>query len=67
MHISFVILHYLTEKDTIECVESIKDNISYPDFSIIIIDNGSPNCSGGILENKVEDNQTIKRRYWITL
>lgn len=59
MHISFVILHYLTEKDTIECVESIKDNISYPDFSIIIIDNGSPNCSGEILENKYKNINNI--------
>lgn len=46
MHISFVILHYLTEKDTVECVNSIYNNVDSENYSIIIVDNCSPNNSG---------------------
>ncbi|HEO8419438.1 TPA: glycosyltransferase family 2 protein [Yersinia enterocolitica] len=55
MHFSFVILHYLTENDTIECVDSILNNINYYDYSIIIVDNGSPNNSGEQIKIKYEN------------
>jgi GT2 family glycosyltransferase len=59
MHISIVILHYLTEKDTIECVESILNNVSYNDYSILIIDNGSPNNSGESLKLRYKENSKV--------
>ena len=45
--VSFVILHYKNLKDTIECIESIKNNISYKqsEISIVVVDNNSLNTS----------------------
>lgn len=57
---TFVILHYITLKDTIECVSSIQNNIQYKDWSIIIVDNASPNNSGEELEQKYKDEYNIK-------
>lgn len=45
---AFVILHYIALEDTIECVNSIINNLSVPNNDekyIIIVDNGSPNSS----------------------
>lgn len=39
--IGFVILHYLALRETINCVNSIEKNISYVNYEIIIVDNGS--------------------------
>lgn len=55
----FVILHYLTLEDTVECVESIKNNISYNNYSIIIVDNCSPNDTGKLLDEKYRDNSDV--------
>lgn len=60
MHIAFVILHYITIEDTVECVESIRTNMEYENYSIIIVDNGSPNHSGDILLNKYKDFNNIE-------
>lgn len=60
MHISFVILHYLTIEDTIQCIESIKNNIDYNDYSIVIVDNGSKNNTGKMLKDKYEKEKNIK-------
>ena len=46
----FVILHYLTTEDTIECVNSMIQNLSGSRFEIVIVDNGSDNGSGKIIE-----------------
>ncbi|CAM5390716.1 hypothetical protein SAFG77S_07348 [Streptomyces afghaniensis] len=57
MKFTFVILHYLVEKDTIDCVQSILQNIDYNDIDIVIVDNCSPNDSGKSLKcryNKYE-------------
>ena len=51
----FIILHYNqnTIKDTIECVESIKNNIYFKDkYKIIIVENGSKDNSVKLLRNK---------------
>lgn len=56
----FVILHYQTQNDTVECVNSILANISYPDVKIIVVDNGSPNNSGIELLKFYGDNPKIK-------
>ena len=41
--VSFVILHYKNYKDTIECIESIKNNIQYDQkkISIVVVDNNT--------------------------
>lgn len=59
MHISFVILHYITLDDTIECIQSIKENIDYKDYSIVVVDNGSPNNSGGELIKKYSGDEKV--------
>ncbi len=56
----FVILHYQTLNDTIECVDSILTNISSPNFHIIVVDNGSPNKSGRELAGIYKENPKIK-------
>lgn len=47
----FLILNYLAYKDTIECVDSIRENIDFPDKKIVIVDNGSKNNSYAILKD----------------
>lgn len=54
----FVVLHYQTTNDTINCVNSIISNIGYPNYYVIIVDNGSSNKSGLILERHFKN---IKR------
>lgn len=56
---SFVILHYNSINDTIECVESIKCNLKDKDYSIIIVDNASTNDSGSELVEKYKDSSNI--------
>jgi GT2 family glycosyltransferase len=56
----FVVLHYQTRNDTIECVQSILSNIKYPNYYIIIVDNGSTNNSGAVLAGLYQDNLKIK-------
>lgn len=56
--IVFIILHYLTYKDTVECVQSIKSNVIYDNYEIVIVDNNSNN---GSYENLVKTyNQDVK-------
>jgi len=59
--ICFVILHYVVVDDTIECIESIFNNINYQNYNIVVVDNKSSNRSGIILKDKYEkiDNVTI--------
>lgn len=49
--IVFVILHYMNKTDTVECIESIKNNIEYEHKMIVVVDNASPNGSGVELQN----------------
>lgn len=53
--VSFVILHYLTLDDTLECIESIVSTVDYPNYEIIIVDNGSYNNTGEELKKKFEN------------
>lgn len=55
----FVILHYISIEDTIECIESILCNVHYGNYDIIVVDNGSPNGSGKYLDKKYESNTNI--------
>ena len=43
--IAFVILHYLNDEDTIECVESIINKVDTDNYKVVIVDNGSDNGS----------------------
>jgi GT2 family glycosyltransferase len=56
---TFVILHYQTVNDTIDCVDSILNNVDYQNYHIIVIDNGSTNNSGKILLKRYSHNKKI--------
>lgn len=51
----FVILHYMTENETISSIESILNNV-VGRKKIIVVDNGSSNDSGSYLIEKYKDN-----------
>ena len=57
--ITFIVLNYNIFKETIECVESIKNNIDTSKYHIIIVDNCSPNGVGHDLEEKYKDDQKV--------
>lgn len=57
---TFVILHYQSLQDTIECIESILINVNYKNFNIVIVDNGSPDNSGMKLIDKYEKIENVK-------
>lgn len=54
----FLILHYYTYEDTVKCIETI-EKIKYKNIEIVIVDNGSKNYSGILLQNKYKDNEKI--------
>jgi GT2 family glycosyltransferase len=58
-HIGFVILHYLVIDKTIQCINSIKDNIDTSNYDIIIVDNFSRNETGIELKNKYIDDERV--------
>ena len=49
--VCFVILHYMALEETIQCVESILNNIE-GDKKVIVVDNCSPNNTGADLEKR---------------
>lgn len=51
----FVILHYLSEEMTVECVEKLRANFAGQAFRIVIVDNGSANQSGERLRERYRD------------
>lgn len=58
----FIILHYNqnTINDTIECVESIKNNIDFKDnYKIIIVENGSKDNSAKLLRDRFEKDSSV--------
>jgi len=59
MKAAFVILHYLAEKDTIECVQSILKNLCNNNYEIIIVDNYSDNGSLERLKECFQNGQNI--------
>lgn len=57
---AFVILHYYTVDDTVECVNSIKELENYNNnVEIVIVDNASPNGSGKEIKEKYENDKKI--------
>lgn len=59
MNICFVILHYKTDADTIECIESIYTLKGEYSISIIVVDNCSENGSIERIEKKYVDEERI--------
>ena len=57
--IGFLILHYNTIKETIDCAESIRHNIDTEKYHIVIVDNASPNGTGRKLAEKYKNSDRI--------
>ncbi|MFE5324757.1 glycosyltransferase family 2 protein, partial [Paenibacillus sp. NPDC056579] len=55
----FVILHYNAVKDTVECIESIINNIQYNNTYILVVDNNSPDGSGKYLMEKYKNIKNV--------
>ena len=55
--IGFVILHYQLLEQTIDCVSSIMKYA--PGSIVVIVDNGSPNGSGRMLQEKYCNNESV--------
>jgi hypothetical protein len=52
--VSVIILNWNGLEDTVECLESLR-KISYPNYEVIVVDNGSKGNDADILENKYRD------------
>jgi len=52
--VSIVILNWNGLEDTIECLESLK-KITYPNYEVIVVDNGSEGNDAQVLEEKFGD------------
>jgi GT2 family glycosyltransferase len=52
--VSVIILNWNGLKDTIECLESLK-KITYPNYDVIVVDNGSKGNDAQVLEEKFGD------------
>lgn len=62
MRYTFVILHYNTIKDTINCINSILENIketTYIKYNIVVVDNASTNNTGIELKQKYKNYKKI--------
>lgn len=57
--IVFLILHYMVENETINCVNSIVNNIDTNNYEIVIVDNYSPNKTGNLLKQLYKTNEKI--------
>lgn len=56
---TFVVLHYQTFIDTVECVNSILQNIQFQILNIVIVNNGSTNDSGQLLEERFREKENV--------
>ncbi len=54
-----IILNWNMAKDTIECVESVK-NLNYNNYNILIIDNGSSDNSSQVLKDRFRECEFIQ-------
>lgn len=57
-HVSIIVINYKSYELTINCVNSLKKLI-YPNYNIIIVDNGSPNDSYIQLKTEFSEQYTI--------
>ncbi|EMA71062.1 glycosyltransferase family 2 protein [Halorubrum distributum] len=51
--VAIIVLNWNNYKDTAECLTSLK-NINYPNYRVIVVDNGSTDGSGTKLKNEFE-------------
>lgn len=58
--VTFVILHYMALDVTINCINSILNKMTYQNFKIVIVDNGSGNNTGNDITLLYKDNSKIK-------
>lgn len=56
--IGIVILNYLNYNDTIECVDSLKEQVNQ-NFEVVIVDNASNNESFNVLDNLYKNKEKI--------
>jgi len=56
--VAIIILNYNGWKDTIECLESVLRN-DYPNYQVIVVDNGSPNNSMKYIKAWAEGRQEV--------
>lgn len=59
MDIAFVILNYNIVTETINCIQSIQQNIDTASYKIIVVDNASPNGAGVRLKEHYKDSRDI--------
>jgi len=52
--VSIIVLNWNGLEDTVECLESLK-KITYPDYDIIVVDNGSEGDDARVLEERFGD------------
>ncbi|KKX43458.1 hypothetical protein WH27_15265 (plasmid) [Lactiplantibacillus plantarum] len=57
--VTFVILHYMAESATAECINSLIKNLAYPNFQMVVVDNGSSNRSFAHLKESYEDQSNL--------
>lgn len=56
----FIVLHYMAEETTINCVEKLKEKIDTNNYKIVIVDNASTNGSGKNLMARYEKDDFIR-------
>lgn len=59
--VSIIVLNWNGKEETIECIESLK-NIKYPNYEVIVVDNGSTDGSVEILSKKYPNIKFIKNK-----
>jgi GT2 family glycosyltransferase len=57
--VTIVLLNWNSWKDTVECIESCR-KLSYPDFQILIVDNGSSDGSEALLRERFPEIEFIQ-------
>ncbi len=58
-HVVFLILHYITIKDTQKCIESIVNNFNNYNYDIVVVDNYSNNGSFEQLKNDYKEKSRV--------
>ena len=62
-HVSIIILNWNGWRDTIECLESVY-RITYPNYDIIIADNGSEDDSIKKIKDYTEGNLEVSSKFF---
>ncbi len=59
MDIIFIVLTYNIYQETVNCVDSIKENIDTDEYHVIVVDNASPNAAGKLLEKHFDNDKHV--------